>query len=185
MDRPIDVLKNVAPVIGDTREFQEIAKVLNPELENLWSSIGKVLSEWFLSSMSEYGIARIEKMLGIMPYDTDTIEDRRFRLKARYNQETPYTYRSLYNMIDNLCNGDFEMSLDGFVLKVKLGLGVRKQFAEVQNLLERIVPANIIIVVDILYNTNDTLSKFTHAQLAKYTHYQLHDEVLTSTRKEL
>ena len=48
MDRTISVLKNIAPVVGDTKEFSEIAKALNPELELLWHNIGVVLNEWFL-----------------------------------------------------------------------------------------------------------------------------------------
>ena len=181
MDRTISVLKNIAPVVGDTKEFSEIAKALNPELELLWHNIGVVLNEWFLETMSEFGISRIEKSLGIKPLDTDTLEDRRFRLKARYNQDTPYTYRTLYNMLDNLCNGDFSLFLDEYKIDIKVGPGAKKQFVEVQKLVERVVPANIAIAIDILYNTYEVVKNFTHAQLMAYTHKQIRDEVMTST----
>lgn len=171
-----DILKYLPPVIGDTYEFKEIAKAENPELNLLWDSTNRVLAEWFLDTMSEYGISRTEKMLGIKPFDTDTLEDRRFRLKARYNHETPYTYRSLRKMLDNLCGGNYKLSLKDFVLDVKIGLSARKQFTEIIKLLEKVVPVNIVINASVLYNTHEVLSNFTHEQLSKETHEQLRSE---------
>lgn len=84
-------------------------------------------------------------------------------------------------MLDNLCNGDFSLFLDEYKIDIKVGLGAKKQFVEVQKLVERVVPANIAIAIDILYNTYEVVKNFTHAQLMAYTHKQIRDEVMTST----
>lgn len=175
MDRKL--IDYLPPVIAETSEMKSICDAEQPEISKLWDGIERVLNEQYLETMTEYGIGRMEKMLGIQPFDTDTMEDRRFRIKAVSNADLPYTRRKLMNMLENLCGNDYKLSLDGFNLTVKLGLGVKKQYNEVVKMLERVVPANIVITVDLLYNTYEMLSQYTHDELSAYTHGQLREEV--------
>ena len=51
-------------------------------------------------------------------------------------------------------------------------------FNDVESLLNRVVPQNMVVTLLQLYNTHAELGRFTHAQLAAYTHNQLRNEVL-------
>lgn len=179
MDRQL--IDYLPKVVGDTVEFKALCSSEQPEVESLWNGVDTVLKEFYFDDMTEYGVKRWEKMLGITPYDTDTLADRKFRIKAWSNSDLPYTYKTLLRMLTNLCGEDFTLTLSAYSMTVKLGLGVRKQYNEVVKLLERVVPANIKITVDLLYNTNEMLSEYTHAQLAAYTHAQLRTEVFNAT----
>ena len=52
-------------------------------------------------------------------------------------------------------------------------------FDEVDKLVRRMAPANLIITVELRYNQHLTLAKFTHAQLSQYTHKELREEVIS------
>jgi len=41
------------------------------------------------------------------------------------------------------------------------------------------VPANIVITVELRYNQHLTLANFTHGQLGQHTHYDLRNEVIS------
>lgn len=175
MDRML--LDYLPPVIGETKEIKEICNTEQKEVSDLWDGVSQVLKEMYLEDMSEYGVNRLEKIIGLTPFDTDTISDRKFRIKTWSNSDLPYTKQKLMSMLENLCGNDYQLSLDGFNLTVKLGLGIKKQYNEVVKMLERVVPANIVITVDLLYNTYEMLAQYTHAELSAYTHGQLREEV--------
>lgn len=178
MDRHL--IDYLPPIVGDTVEFKELCKTEETEISNLWDGTARVLDEQYLETMSEYGVGRTEKMLGITPFDTDTLADRKFRIKAWSNSDLPYTIRALERMLSALCGEDYTLTLTGYEMTVKMGLGVHKQYNEVEKLLERVVPANIKITVELLYNTHEMLSEYTHAQLAAYTHGELRTEVFNA-----
>ena len=65
-----------------------------------------------------------------------------------------------------------------YQLLVKIGLAAKNNFNDVESLLNRVVPQNMVVTLLQLYNTHAELGRFTHAQLAAYTHNQLRNEVL-------
>lgn len=179
MDRVVNLLKYLPHVSSDTLEFQELMKTQSIELTNLYKAINRVRDEFYFETMTEYGASRLEKMHGIKSYDSDTLEDRIFRLKAFYNSELPYTIRGLRNMLFNLCGNDYQLTVGTWTMTVKIGLGAKKQFNEVSRLLDRVVPANFLITVEQLYNSQSEVGKYTHLQLEAYKHDQLRNEVFT------
>lgn len=177
MDRSVDLNKYLPPVIRDTEEFREICNTENPEFSLLWEKAYSCADEQYIESMSIAGVQRMEKTLGIVPYDTDTLADRRFRLKTYSNSDLPYTRRSLERMLSALCGSDYTLTITGYTITIKVGLGVRKQYAEVQKLMDRVIPANMKLNLQLLYNTHQQLGAYTHQQLGAYTHQQLREEV--------
>lgn len=64
-----------------------------------------------------------------------------------------------------------------FTLTVRVMLKVKQNYDDVETLLNRIVPENLVLDLSLMYNQHQTLAAFTHAQLAAYTHYFLRNEV--------
>lgn len=121
------------------------------------------------------------KDLGITPKGTDSLEDRRFRILTRINEELPYTLPQLRNILETLCGkGNYSADVEEgtYQLLVKIGLAAKNNFNDVESLLNRVVPQNMVVTLLQLYNTHAELGRFTHAQLAAYTHNQLRNEVL-------
>lgn len=179
--RPIDLLGHLPPVLRDYREMRAIMEAERPEVEALWSAVEDCFDDQFIATATKQGIVRREAELDIVPFATDTLEDRRFRVLARYNESIPYTRVRLRQLLDGLCGPDgYEVRfLTGdFTVDVKVDLGVKKQFQVVEELLERQLPYNMAFKVTLKYNTHRILSGYTHRELSQYTHGQLRNEVL-------
>lgn len=169
-------------VLQEIEEFKELANTENIEINGLKESITNLIDDQFIETATERGIARREKIFKITPYADDSLETRRFRVLARENDKLPYTYRVLENKLNQLCgeNG-YVMTLNAgeYTLNIKIELVVKRMFDEVDKLVRRMAPANLVITVELRYNQHITLSKFTHAQLNRYTHKQLREEVIS------
>ena len=169
-------------IVRDYAEFQGIAGAEQPEFETAWTAVDDLLDNQFISTAGNLGLSRWEKILDITPKGTDTLDDRRFRILTQLNGELPYTLSQLRLTLATLCgegNCFVDITNGTYILNVKIALAAKNNFDDVESLLQRIVPQNIVINLSQLYNTHDELSKFTHAQLAVFTHDQLKNEVMT------
>ncbi|MGN4125961.1 putative phage tail protein [Lysinibacillus sphaericus] len=109
------------------------------------------------------------------------IETRKFRILTRYQEQAPYSYRVLKQLLDSLLGeGQYELKRDvaAKTLSVKIELTVKGMFDAVVVMLERITPQNMALTVQLRYNQHSTLARYTHAQLAAFTHKQLREEVM-------
>ena len=79
-------------------------------------------------------------------------------------------------MLSNLCEGKFTAELTDYTLSVKLGLSAKSNYSDVVTLLDRVIPANILAEVSLLYNKYSMLHPYTHAQLKLHTHEGLRTE---------
>ncbi len=168
-------------VIKEYREFEKISTAENPELESIWQEIGNVLDDQFIRTATVNGIARREKMLHITPFADDTLESRRFRVQALWNEKLPYTYRVLVNKLDNLCGEDgYVISLNAgdYELDIKIELTMKRMFDDVAKITRQMVPANLVVTVELRYNQHIKLAQYTHGQLSAFTHDQLRNEVM-------
>ena len=176
----IDIKDYWPLVIKRILEFEKIADAENPEINNLWTAHKDVLDNQFIKTLTEEGCKRWENILNIVPMGTDTLEDRRFRILARINADLPFTFRQLENMLYALC-GDYytcELVNNEYKLVIRLALSVKRQYDEVSSLLKKVVPANLLIDLDLLWNQYLTLEPFTHEELEIYTHQELREETL-------
>lgn len=167
-------------VVRDYAEFKGILEAEQPEIETAWDFADDLLNNQFISTAGNVGLARWEKILEIVPKGSDTLEDRRFRILTRLNEELPYTLPQLRNILETLCgsgNYSAEIVEGTYILIVKVGLEAKNNFRDVEALLNRVVPENLVIDVTQLYNSHIVLSQFTHKQLSARTHEQLRNEV--------
>lgn len=166
------------------RDFHEIKNIMSSEQEEidmLWKSSEDVLREQFITTASETGIKHWESALNIKPKATETLEERRFAILTKMNQELPYTLTKLKEKLTTICGaGNFEVDIqaDKYHVEVKLGLANQNNYQQVVDLLTNMIPANMTQHVQIMFNTNSVWSNSTHSQLSKYTHKRLRNEVV-------
>ena len=166
----VQTFKQIASIV-ETEQFEFDSS--NTEVEN-------ALADQFILELTENGARRWEAMLGISPKDTDTIEERRFRILTKQSADTPYTLRKLEQVLTNLCGADgFLIELrPNYHIEVKLAVGNHNNYSEVENILKKMIPANMTSHIELMYNSHSNLSQMTHAQLSAYTHDQVRNEVL-------
>lgn len=170
------------PILQEIKEFQEIAKAENPELEKVWQEVDNLIDDQFIETATERGIARRERILGIATFADDDLETRRFRIYARWNDKLPYTYRVLENKLIQLCGEDgylMNLNVDAYSLEIRVELIRKRMLDEVALLAKLMVPANILLTVDLRYNQHSRLARYTHGDLRNYTQDQLRNEVLS------
>ena len=169
------------PILLKTYEFPLLCETEQPEIDRLHDAADAVLDAQFLSTAGEYVIQRYEKIFGITPMDTDTLDERRFKVLTRINTQLPFSVRRLRQQLATLCGADgYKLELDGgrYTLTVKVALTAKRNQQAVEELLADIVPANMVCTTSLLYNQHADLTRFTHAQLALLTHFEIREEVL-------
>lgn len=165
------------------REYAELRGVMDgeqPEFERAWNAADAVLDNQFIYTADSDGLSRWESLLGITPKGTYTLDERRFNILTRINQELPYTLPQLRVMLEALCGtGNYTARVTDYVLLVKIALVAKNSFDDVADLLDRITPVNMVIDLQQIYNTHAEVGRYTHAALAAWTHSQIRSEVFT------
>lgn len=168
------------PFFRDIREFRAIFEAVGAELDTLQSAIETAINNQFVSTADAVGLKRLAKSLHLTQNYADS-EDLRFALRSLLLDKRPYTMKMLDASLKDLCSENgYTLSRDTEkgVLSVRLDLQNKDKFDAVKNLLERIVPSNMLINAHYLYNTHVMLFDKTHGALAAHTHEQIRSDVL-------
>ena len=163
---------NIPPVIENIEEIKAIYDAEEKVGQQLENEIRDRDLDTCIRTSTEYGIARREKILKIQPQDTDSLEDRKFRVLTKWYDDCPYTNQDLINRLDNLLgNGNYTLVIlpETMELKCLVELTRKQMYNDFEQLLEEIVPLNMTIDIGLRYNQHDTLHGFTHDYLHTYT----------------
>ena len=161
-------------------EMQKIMEAEQAEIDLLWTAVDNALADQFILDATESGIKRWESMLDVSPKDTDTLDERKFKILTMLNQELPYTLRKLEQALTNLCGANgysVKVNAAEYHVEVKLAVSNLNNYSEVEKVLNKMIPANMTQFIQIMYNKNSVLAQFTHTQLSAYNHEQLKSEV--------
>ena len=85
------IIDYLPPYLTVYKEIKAIMEAEQPEFEIVWPQAENVLNDQFVSDSSTIGIERMEKILGIIPKKTDTLDERKFRILVKLNEQLPYT----------------------------------------------------------------------------------------------
>lgn len=169
--------------VKDSREFKAIATAENEEFEDFGQVLQHIIDNYYIQSLRLYGIEQWEKILDIVPWANDTIEQRREVVEIALKSQLPYTLRQLRAIFDNICGKDgyiLEQDYNKYTLDVKVSLGVKRSRELVEKMLLQILPANLIYSVDLLYNRHIDLTTYTHEELGQWTHDHIQSEILST-----
>lgn len=176
--RLIDYLPN------SEKTFKEFDAIMtdaeDPEMSLVWGASEDVMNDQFIQDATENGVSRWEKIIGIIPKATETLDARKFTILLKNNEQPPFTITALKKQLETLCGeGEYEVIRDvaSKTLSVRVALTAKSNFNDVEELLERVVPANMVIDLSLKYNQNNAVATYTHEQLQNFTHEQLRNEV--------
>lgn len=176
-----ELTEYLPPIFKELEEIKEIARIEGVVLETEWEEVKNIISDQWIEIATERGIERREKMLGIQSFADESLEDRRFKILSKWNKKLPYTYRGLEQLLNALCGADgyvMELKPNEYSLDIKIELKRKRMLNEVQNTVQEMIPANLILLVSLKYNQYQTLKSLTHSYLSKYTYAELREEVL-------
>lgn len=181
MLREVDLISYLPEFLHGYKELEKTLKAQQQEVQILEDITEELTNNQFIISADAQGIKKYEAMLGIEVLDDDTLENRRLRVLAKWNNAIPYTTHALKKKLGNLCGEEgyvLELLNLEYKVKVRVALKSKKNYRMVEGLLGEVIPANMEIDLSLLYNQHKTLRQFTHGQLTAYTHNQIRNEVL-------
>lgn len=176
-----NLIEYLPPILQDVREYKGIMYTEQDEFSNAWDAADEVFNAQFVNDTTEESIKRWEKVLSITPKASATLDDRKFAIITRINESVPYTMTTVRQVLDTLCGTDgysIVLDNDNYMLTVKIDRSVRNQFDAVNDLLNRVVPMNLVLDLKLLYNTHEVISGYTHDELSAQTHEYWRIEVL-------
>lgn len=165
-----EIIKN----IPDIKQIYDINEMQGDALDQ---TVEQIDSDMNLDEMDASTVERWETILKIVPARSDTLDVRRFRIKTKITDSMPYTYRALERKLDDMCAGAYDIMIDRVnqSIKVNLGLASQKKINDVMNMLEEMVPLDMIIDTSVLYNAHGYLAQYPHCILAQFTHKELRE----------
>lgn len=132
------------PVLQTVLEFMEITDAQQPEFERAWAALDLVMANQFIDTATEEGVAVWEKELNITPLNTETLEERKQRIKTAWTYGVVYTYNWLVDWLKNSCGASNPLpGIDGYVLHTYLP--VSSNYMQILDNMRRYVSANVLI----------------------------------------
>lgn len=143
-------------VLQEVREYKALCLGEQPEIYAIFEGIDLALKNMFVMPATEYGVKRWERLLNIIPPGNYTLEERKFAILARLGEFLPYTYRMLERLLTSLCGVDgfsIDLKHNLYSIQVNVKLAALNKAREVEKMLKRVIPANLVISLGIEYNS--------------------------------
>lgn len=178
------LIEYLPPFLQEYREYRRLFTALQEEIsEGEQSILGRIetaLDDTFIVTATAEGIQRWEQMLGVIPSVESTLDDRREVIRMKLVGERPYTMIKLREILDKLLGVNrYTLKFVGpYELKLQIELTSKFQRAAAADLIERIIPANILCNITLRYRKYNYFNKkYSHNQMSKYTHSGLKEVI--------
>ena len=161
-------------------EMKVICGEEQKQIENIWKEAEKIWENQFIVSADEQTIERWEHMLGVVAENTWTLQGRRNKILSIVTEQRPYTDETLDVMLKAVFGeNNYQIGYtEPLKMLVSVSFDSKNEIKNVEKLLDRILPANLIWKVDIFHNKYSLLQQYTHEQLEVYTHEEMRDKYM-------
>ena len=161
-------------IIRQIPDIKQIYEINERQVDKLNEAVYQLDSNIFLEDMGKSQIERWENILNIIPFDNDSIEDRRFRIQTRILERPPYTYRIFVKKLKVLSpeskversRNHITVCIESISLKMK---------DEIKRMLNEILPLNltycILVLIEISFD-NKNLEQFQVNKINLHTSFK-------------
>lgn len=179
MIRKVNLIDHLPLYLQGYREIQGIMNAENPELQSVEDASETIKDNMFILYTDEAGIKRYEHIFGLTPSTNDSLQNRQAKVLAQYTNTVIYTLRGLIDRLNIICGADnytLELISDEYKISIGLHLRVKKLINTISSMLTDMIPANMLCIYTINYNTHEILAKYPTYLLMQFTHQELYDE---------
>ena len=158
-------------------DLEQLYDSADSQIEKLNEEIEQMDEDVYFDNMSEQRVKRWETMLSITPKDSDTLDERRFAVQSRVVDKLPYSYRIILSDLHAL-DPYATMEIDWETLKVSVGVALISQSmaGDIQTLLEKKLPLNMLYEIFIIWNRWQSIKNKTWGQIKTKTWYDIKAE---------
>ena len=162
--------KYLPPFVKDTREFQILAEIESPILEEERKAKEDLEADQWIITATERGLKRRAKLLNIVREEDESLEDFRQRILFLWNHHRPYTYFHLLDWLEGICDKDnvkVDMQYDLYYLHIEIRLIKKQLQQEIIKTVRKMIPANITLDVTLRYNLYGEFKPYTYGELKR------------------
>jgi len=148
MVREVNLIGFLPPFIQEYQEIRQIMLSENPDIQSVEDETEIIKNNQFIQYCNLVGIKRFEDLIGIVASPDDTLQSRINRVLVRWNDQVPYTWKTLLNKLNTLCganNYEIERLLSEHILDLTTHLDMYGQVDELDYFLSYMLPANYIL----------------------------------------
>lgn len=155
-------------MLTEWREFAILGEIESPILEEAAAAGAEIVQNQWILTAARSGLLRlagIMRLTGAAAMETEAL---RAEILFRWNSRSPYTEFSLRDWLDSFCGADgYRMALEreAYTLTLTLELREKEKKTFLETYLRRILPANLLLRVQLNTNTHGRLHCMTHGQM--------------------
>lgn len=160
---------------SETEEFKIIFSVIESELIQLYSELDNFKRNRFADTADEKGLKRLAEAVNSDKLYLQS-DDLRFLLMLTIADKRPYTINMIEKLMNMICkNNGYELFTDvqNGIFRVRLNLGNKNKFSILHSFLDKIVPANMVLDIDCLYNPYSMYKTAEYMDLSAFTYDDL------------
>lgn len=170
--------------VRELREFQKLAEIEGQMLEEAAAAKETVVNNQWILTAERSGLLRLAGMMGFPGAEGLETEPLREEILYRWNSRSPYTYFHLLDWLDGCCGeGEYraELEREKYFLHLVLELRIKGKKDFLQRHLRKIIPANLMLKVDLNTNTHGKVGVMPHGRMKElgWTYGQIPFEDLT------
>ena len=165
-----------ADAVKGIPDLDQFNAAVDLQIEKVNKEVTRLDEDNYFDNTSESRIERWEKILELTPRADDTLDERRFAVHSRVIDKLPYTFRVVERELKALApQAEFtrEWSANGMTAQVKLPLTSVSKISDVDSLLDRKLPLDVVYTILIMYNTWDEYSSDTWGDVSSMTWQQM------------
>lgn len=148
----MQIINYYPPVVSQIKEIQQIAAAEDREFSKLAAASDGILRNMFISTADENGIARFEKLSGVIPDTSMTLEERKMHVLAVANK-CKMTLLELMFML-SAYPGSIKLSCDYTASELFVDAGEDVTGTRViYNILDSFLPLQVYIIFSIEFGT--------------------------------
>lgn len=157
------------PVIASIVDIQRLMAAYQVSIDALWDAVSFLHENQYIETATDEGVNLWERELGIIPAATDTLNQRKARLRLKWVPSNNFTTKWLHGWLEDVCGATVPWpEVEGYTLKVTLPWFA--SWWSIFNDLRVYKPANIVL--DPCVETPQASGKL-YAGFAMQTEYQI------------
>lgn len=164
--------KYLPNTVRELREFQRLGEIEAPILEEEAAAKEKLIRNQWIYTAERDGLLRLAAIIGIAEARLMETEALRQEILYRWNLRRPYTYFHLLDWLDGFCGAEWYEAIfyrAEYRLRLILETHIKEKKAFMESHLRKIIPANILLQIELRTNIHAELRPLTHAQIHAWT----------------
>ena len=173
------LIYHLPPMLRAVREYAALCDTVECELSALRRGIESVRRELVISTAEDLGLCAWERILSLM--SEGSLSDRRAAILSRVGTSAPYTEARIRERLTSLTGEHgYTLECEGMRVSVTVSLEAKGAYDAVCEMLREMLPANVVLTVELKLTRNAELSALSYAALSEFTHDMIRNEVATN-----